>query len=242
MTGYLPALRRDGRHDPDRSGAYHKAKRHSSRVRLLKLAIPVGALGAGALVLAATFFKPFGDIPGLSLGTVTLSGTKIAMENPRLTGFRKDSRPYEVTAKAAFQDVRKPGLIELKDVNGKLATDAAGTVANLVSATALFDTAKELLELSEAIRITTTRGEEVLLRSASVDIKAGTVVSREPVKITTQNGTIEAEGVQVSDSGRTVSFQGRVRTQFSRAAIEPPDSAPKPDSPARVSQAENPPR
>ena len=205
MTGYLPALRRDGRNDPYRSGAYAKAKRHSSRVRLLKLAIPIGALAAGGLVLAATVFKPFGDLPGLSLGTVSLSGTKIAMENPRLTGFRKDNRPYEVTAKAAFQDVRRPGLIELKDVNGKLATDAAGTVANLVSSTALFDTAKELLELSEAIRITTSRGEEVLLRSASVDIKAGTVVSGEPVKITTQNGTIEA----ASEPGKGTTFRIR---------------------------------
>jgi len=241
VTGYLPALRRDGRNGPGRGGAFAKAQRHSLRVRLLKFVIPAGALVAGALLVAATMFKPFGDIAGLSLGTVSLSGTKIAMENPRLTGFRKDNRPYEVTAKAAFQDVRKPGLIELKDVNARLATDAAGTSATLVSASALFDTTKELLDLAQDIRITTSRGEEVLLRSASVDIKGGTVVSREPVKITTQNGTIEAEGVQVSDSGRTISFQGRVRTQFSRAAIEPEADAKTGDSP-RMSQADRPPR
>nr|WP_246736329.1 LPS export ABC transporter periplasmic protein LptC [Enterovirga sp. DB1703] len=162
------------------------------------------------------------------------------MENPRLTGFRKDNRPYEVTAKAAFQDVRKPGLVELRDVSAKLATDAAGTFANLVSASALFDTAKEIIDLSQDIRITTTRGEEVLLRSASVDIKGGTVVSREPVRITTQNGTIEAEGVEVSDGGRTISFQGRVRTQFSRAAIEPAE--PTSGEVGRMSQAAEPAR
>ncbi|MGA0597024.1 LPS export ABC transporter periplasmic protein LptC [Enterovirga sp. CN4-39] len=234
MTGHLPGLGRDGRHGPDRAAAYAKAKRHSLRVRLLKFAIPAGALAAGGLVVAATMFKPFGDIPGLSLGSVTLSGTKIAMENPRLTGFRQDNRPYEVTAKAAFQDVRKPGLIELKDVNAKLVTDAVGTRASLVSASALFDTAKEHLDLAEPIRITTTRGEEVLLRSASVDIKGGTVLSREAVKISTQNGTIEAEGVEVSDGGRTFFFQGRVRTQFSRATIEPAEPA----GDARMSQVE----
>ena len=69
----------------------------------------------------------------------------------------------------------------------------------------------------------------------------GTVVSREPVKISTENGTIEAEGVQVSDSGRTLSFQGRVRTQFSRAAIEP-GGAPRNDGPARMTQADAPQR
>ncbi len=81
----------------------------------------------------------------------------------------------------------------------------------------------------------------MLLRSASVDIKAGTVVSREPVKITTQNGTIEAEGVQVSESGRTVSFQGRVRTQFSRAAIEPSEPVANTGNVPRISQADPPP-
>lgn len=241
MTGILPAPARDGRHGPDRSRAYATARRHSVRVRVLKFALPAGALLAGGLVVAATFLKPFGDIAGLSLGTVSLSGTKIAMENPRLTGFRKDSRPYEVTAKAAFQDVRKPGLIELKDVRARLATDAAGNQADLVSASALFDTAKELIDLSQEVRITTSRGEEIVLRSASVDIKGGGVVSREPVRITTQNGTIEAEGVQVADNGRTVSFQGRVRTRFSRAAIEPAEPA-QTASPARVSQAERPSR
>ena len=240
MTGYLPALRRDGRGGPDRAGAYAKAQRHSSRVRFLKIGIPIGALVAGGLVTAATIYKPFGDMPGVSLGSVSLSGTKLAMENPRLTGFRKDSRPYEVTAKAAFQDVRKPGLIELKDVNAKLATDAAGAFAHLVSASALFDTAKELIELTQDIRITTSRGEEVLLRSASVDVKGGTVVSRQPVKITTQNGTIEAEGMHVSANGRTLAFEGRVRTQFSRAAIEPA-GAEGADAP-RISQADSPSR
>ncbi|NNM73971.1 LPS export ABC transporter periplasmic protein LptC [Enterovirga aerilata] len=240
MTGYLPALRRDGRRGPDRAGAYAKARRHSGRVRLLKIAIPAGALVAGGLVLAAPLFRPLGDMAGLSMGGVSMSGTKIAMENPRLTGFRKDNRPYEVTAKAAFQDVRKPGLVELRDVSAKLATDAAGTFANLVSASALFDTAKEIIDLSQDIRITTTRGEEVLLRSASVDIKGGTVVSREPVRITTQNGTIEAEGVEVSDGGRTISFQGRVRTQFSRAAIEPAE--PTSGEVGRMSQAAEPAR
>ena len=241
MTGYLPALGREGRHGPDRAGAYAKAKRHSSRVRALKIAIPAGAFIAAALVFAASVYKPFGDIPGLTIGGISISGSKIAMENPRLTGFRQDSRPYEVNAKAAFQDVRKPGVVELKDVNARLTTDGAGTVATLVSAAAVFDTSKEFLDLTQEIRITTNRGEEILLRSASVDMKAGTAVSREPVKVTTQNGTIEADAVQVTEGGRTLSFQGRVRTQFSRAAIEPADEAANKAAP-RVSQAGSSPR
>jgi lipopolysaccharide export system protein LptC len=238
VSAYLPGLARDGVLTPDRARAYAQARRHSWRVRTLKLAIPVGALVASALVVAATLYKPFGDIAGLSLGSLSFSGTKIAMENPKLTGFRKDSRPYEVTAKAAFQDVRKPALIELKDMNAKVTADAAGTVVNLVASAGLFDTSKEFLELTQDIRITTSKGDEVTLRSASIDMKSGTVVSREPVRITTPTGTIEAEGVEVSDNGRTVSFQGRVRTQFSRAAIEPATPEPVAGARPQLLQAE----
>ena len=211
--------------DAGRGRAFAAARRHSGRVRLLKLAIPIGSAVAVVLIAAATYFNPLGRFSGLTLGPLSVSGTKIAMENPRLTGFRKDARPYEVTAKAAYQDIRRPGTIELADMKGRLVLDDVGSLADLVSAAGMFDTSKELLELSRDIRITTSKGDEVLLRSATVDLKAGTVVSKEPVRITTASGIVEAEGVQVSESGRTVSFTGRVRTQFKREAIEPAATA-----------------
>ena len=235
-----------------RDRAYAAARRHSGRVRMLKVGIPVGSALAAALVVTATWFNPFGRFPGLTLGPISVAGTRIAMENPRLTGFRKDSRPYEVTAKAAYQDVRRPGMIELSQMQGRLALDDRGASATLAAEAGLFDTAKEQLELSRNIRITTSAGEVIALRSASADFKAGTIVSREPLTITTASGVIEAEGVHVSENGRVVSFTGRVRTQFRRDLAEPavtsstePASTDTPAAagpPARMSQAEAAPR
>ena len=221
--------------------SYAKARRHSVLVRWLKFGIPAGAAAALAAVVLNAYVNPLSQIPGLTLGTVSLSGTKVAMENPRLTGFRKDARPYEVTAKAAFQDIRKPTLIELKDLKGRLNLDGSGATAELSSAGGLFDTTKELLEFGQEIRVTTSRGEDATLRSATVDFKAGTVVSRDPVRISTPNGVVEAEGLHVSDNGATLSFTGRVRTQFTRVPVLPAD-VPEPragsrsESGARMSQ------
>jgi lipopolysaccharide export system protein LptC len=225
-----------------RSRAYSAARRHSGRVRALKVAIPVGAVLGAALVVGATMFNPFAKQTGLTLGPVSFSGSKIAMEGPRLTGFRKDAKPYEVTATAAFQDIRKPSVIELKDMRAKVAIDDTGSTARLISTLGVFDTTKEQLELSGEIRIATDKGDEVALRSASVDFKAGTVVSREPLRITTANGTIEAEGLQVSDNGSILSFTGRVRTQFDRSlatgapAATPPGQAAA-STPSRFTEA-----
>ncbi|MBV9078881.1 MAG: LPS export ABC transporter periplasmic protein LptC, partial [Methylobacteriaceae bacterium] len=238
LPASIPAARPAPRRtEPLRARAFAAAARHSRRVRLLKLAIPLGSAGAAALILAATMLNPFGNVPGLSLGSLSLNGSKIAMEGPKLTGFRKDAKPYEVTATAAFQDVRKPNVIELKDMKAKLGMDEAGGLARLASRHGVFDTTKEHLELKDDIRITTDRGDEVLLRSASVDFKAGTVVSREPLTITTAQGSIEAEGVHVSDNGRTLAFTGRVRTQFDgRLATSPAPAAKTGASPSPVAK------
>ena len=97
------------------------------------------------------------------------------MESPRLSGFRKGTRGYEVTADAALQDVRKPSLIELERMHGHIATDEQGGVARLSAASGLFDTARESLDLKTDIRISTDKGEEARLQSAAVTFKTGSV-------------------------------------------------------------------
>ena len=227
-----------------RARAYAQARRHSARVQVFRRAIPIGATLAIGVVLTIAIFDPFGRVGGLSLGPVSLSGTKITMENPRLTGYRSDLRPYEVTATAATQDVRKPTVIELKDMRARMATDDNGGTARLESATGVFDTQKEHLELKQDIRVTTDAGQEARLRSASVDFKAGTVVSREPVTVKLTNGVVEAEQLEISDSGKVIAFVGRVRTVLDLSGGDRPGagasapSAQRGAAPTRTSQAE----
>jgi len=228
----------DAPRDPRRR-AYAQAQRHSARVRLFRRAIPFGAALAIGLVLAIALFDPFGRMGGLSLGPVSLSGTKITMENPRLTGYRHDSRPYEVTAIAATQDVRKPSVIELEQMRGRLALDDNGKMAHLESATGVFDTQKEQLELRRDIRVTTDDGHEARLTSASIDFKAGTVISREPVTVKLTNGLVEADQLEIGDSGKVITFVGRVRTLLEPGGQSNGGKAPsQPSAPARTSQAE----
>lgn len=214
-----------------RARAYVRAQRHSSRVRWLRRAIPLGSAVAVGLVGFVTLFDPFGrlNIAGLSIGGLNLSGTKITMEQPRLTGFQKDTRPYEVTAAQATQDVRRPTIVELVTLRGRLTIDASGAQARLEAARGVFDTQKEQMELQENVLVVTDSGYRAQLRSASVDFKAGTVMSREPVQVELPGGRIEADSLEVADSGRQVVFQGRVRSTFTppddRAALRTSEAA-----------------
>jgi lipopolysaccharide export system protein LptC len=205
-----------------RSRAFARARHHSRWVRFLKRAIPVGAVVGVAAVVAATWLNPFRHVEGLTLGPVSVSGTHVTMESPRLTGFRNDSRPYEVTATSARQDVRKPNLVELSDLRARIVTDDQGSAARLEAVTGILDTQKEQLQLRRDVRVTTNGGQDVRLSSAFVDFKAGTVVSDEPVTVSLGNGIIQATGLEVRDNGKVLHFRGRVTTVFDG----PADSLP----------------
>ncbi len=205
-----------------RSRAFSKARRHSRWVRFAKIAIPLGALVGMAGVGVLAYYNPFQQIENLSFDSIGVSGTNVTMESPKLTGFKNDNRPYEVTASAATQDVRKPDLVQLKDLKARIVTDERGSVARLQADSGVLDTKREQMRLRQNIVVTTDAGHEVKLRTAFVRFKAGSVVSKDPVTVSFGNGTIEAEGLDVTDNGKIMSFKGRVRT-----VIQPsPDSTP----------------
>ncbi|MDB5646925.1 lipopolysaccharide-assembly, LptC-related protein [Methylobacterium sp.] len=203
----------DGRVDARRTRAHARARSHSAHVRTLRRVIPLAAGTAVAALLAITVFNPFGvSLPDVSMGPVSLSGTRVKMESPRLSGFRKGDRGYEVTATAAFQDVRKPSVIELQAMKGHLNTDDKGGLIHLEAAAGVFDSSRESMTLERDIRLWTDKDEEVRLKSAAVDFKAGSVKSNETVTVTVPSGTIVADTLDVVDSGHVISFVGNVHT------------------------------
>jgi lipopolysaccharide export system protein LptC len=205
----------------DVAARYAVAQRHSRRVRLLRFGIPVGsALAVTALVLVA-IFDPFRSIPaGVSIEAFRLSGSKITMELPRLTGFRQDMRPYEVTADSAVQDVRNPAVIELSVMRAKIGMEERRT-ALLEAVRGVYDSQKETLDLREDVRVI-AEGYDVHMKSARVDMKAGTVLTDDPVRVLMSGGSIEADAMHIMDNGKKIVFIGRVTTHLSSAPDEKP--------------------
>ena len=198
-----------------RRRAHGRARRHSAQVRTLRRVIPAAA-GLAVLGLAGfVLWGPLsGALPAVEFGPISVSGTKVTMESPRLSGFRKGERGYEVTASAAQQDVRKPSIIELQAMKGHVATDDKGGRAYLQAEGGVFDSSRESLHLENDIRLWTDKGEEIRLSVATVDFKAGSVHSAKPVTVTVPAGSITADSLDVIENGRVVSFVGRVQAVF----------------------------
>ena len=100
------------------------AARHSRMVRILRIAVPAAViLAMAAIVGISSIFNPFRMLlPKLPLdvGNLVVSGTKITMELPHMSGYTPDQRPYEIWAKTATQDLTDPDHVELKTLRAKV--------------------------------------------------------------------------------------------------------------------------
>jgi lipopolysaccharide export system protein LptC len=195
----------------DQTRAFALAARHSRRVRFLRRSIPVAiALILGATVLVSWIdpLKVLVKFP-LDAGSLVIKGTKITMEAPKLSGYTREQRWYEVTAKGATQDVTKPDLIELSEIRAKIDSQDKSTF-HLSSKDGLFNRKTSILNLNNNIVLTSTSGYEMHLDEAVVDTANGGVVSDKHVFAFTKDSRINADRFEVENSGEVVRFIGNV--------------------------------
>jgi lipopolysaccharide export system protein LptC len=202
-------------------------------VRFLRIAIPAIILVIAAVILAATFFNPFKLITTFPIdpGKVSLSGTKITMELPRVNGFTTDQRPYELTAHAAVQDLTKLDILELKEIRAKVEL-RDGQHVDITSINGVYDTKAEVLRLNDHIVITSSSGYEGRLSEATVHTSSGDIVSESPVDVKLPNGTLNANRLEVKENGAFIKFGGGVEMNLKPEQFRPADqSEPQPESP-----------
>ncbi len=216
---------------PDREQAFAKAKRRSTRVRRLRVAILFFGLSGVAAMVVGAFFNPFGTKLGsLSFGALSVEGTKIVMDRPKLAGFRSDGQPYVLTAERALQDIKQPTVVQLRKVDGEIGM-AGGEATHVVADTGVYDSVAERMELSDNIRIKNGHFT-VLLRSGRFDFKSGVYGSDDHVEVQGGDGTtIFADRASALNHGQELTFEGHVRTNVVPQTNQEPASEVKRTNP-----------
>lgn len=195
-----------GKSSVDFDRAYRTAIRHSRHVRLLRLSVPVGIAALLLTVVVINYLPPIGGfrLPG-DLGKLVIHGTKITMESPRLTGFTLDSRAYEFSAAAAAQDITKPNLVELHQLQAKMEMQDKSTV-EMSATSGTYDAKSEMLTLDDNIHLVSSTGYEGRLSEAVIDVRKGNVVSDKPVWVKLLNGSLNAQRLDIGDNGAVIRF------------------------------------
>ena len=189
------------------------AARHSRIVRVLRVAVPAAVILSMAAIILVSVFNPFRmllpKLP-LDIGNLVVSGTKITMEAPHLSGYTAtDRRPYEVWAKTATQDVNDPDHLDLRTLRAKVLNEDQTTVT-LDAREGLMNTKDQLLDLHHDIFLQTSTGYEARLEQASVDMGKGTVSSDDHVDVKLTNGTLSSDRLRITGGGEVVRFEGNV--------------------------------
>jgi lipopolysaccharide export system protein LptC len=189
------------------------AARHSRLVRILRIAVPAAVLLSMATIVLVSVFNPFRMLlPKLpiDMGNLVVSGTKITMESPHMSGYTAtDRRPYEVWAKTATQDVTDPDHLDLKTLRAKVLNQDQTTVT-LDAREGMMNTKDQLLDLHHDIFLQTSSGYEARLDQAFVDMGKGTVSSDSHVDVKLTNGTLTSDRLRITGGGEVIRFEGNV--------------------------------
>ncbi|WP_108662502.1 LPS export ABC transporter periplasmic protein LptC [Acuticoccus kandeliae] len=184
-----------------------RARRHSRRVRRLRILLPtISVIIVAGLVVAAVLPKlvPLSMLAGLSL---TADG--LVMNAPRLSGHLGEGRRYEVVADRAVQSLLTPSRLSLEGlaVNFDLGDDQN---VNIHSDRAAYDTGTEVLDLSEGVSIVSSDGNRAKLDNATVLLGEGRVEGDGGIEINSPRGRIRAGRIDVIDSGNLIRLTGGV--------------------------------
>lgn len=208
QTGFaIPAA---GSLNRARVEAFGRAERHSRRVRRLKVVLPLSAIAMIAAFVGYTYLSTPGEVSvDVAVGS-SISDGKLVMSNPKLEGFTKDGKPYSMTARRAVQSFDQQGVIDLEGIDGTMTVEE-GNAARVVAEAGVYDRGNNTLDLNTEITVTTTSGIVATLQSAFLDIDKGTLLTTDPVEITSNGSMIVADSMSLLDNGKLIVFEKHVR-------------------------------
>jgi lipopolysaccharide export system protein LptC len=214
--------------DPE---AFRRASRHSGLVKRLRIILPVIA-ALGVVVFWASAKVIPGDMQSLvSVASIDPTSNSVVMDKPHISGFEGTRRAYEVKAESALQSLDDPKVVTFKTISGRFGLEDAGT-ATVNAASGTYDGNKNTLVLKEGIELSTTDGTTGRLTDAAIDLGTGSLTSSAPLQLSTPQGTIKANAVNVMENGKRIIFSNGVSVTY----LPPGDLVPKPANSGEAAQ------
>jgi lipopolysaccharide export system protein LptC len=195
---------------------HDRAEAASRRARLAPMLSLVAAGAGGALLLL--FIAQAGMFTFISPSQTPEAAKvekpeQINSDNSRLAGFDREKQPYELTAKKGYQDKDTPHLVHMEDVVGAFRKQS-GKSYQILSDTGLYDTELKQMDLSGRVKIIEPGRMTATMDKARVGVEEKSLVTDTPVQVVMSTGTINANGMKITDDGKTILFTNGVKARF----------------------------
>jgi lipopolysaccharide export system protein LptC len=142
---------------------------------------------------------------------------QITGRNARIAGFDKEQQPYEITAQAGYQDKENPDLAHLEMVVGNF-TKKTGNPVKMIAQKATYNSKSKQMDMQGKVQIIKSGSFTAVMDTAHVDMQTKDLVSNVPVDVDMSGGTIRANGMKITNDGKTIVFLNGVKARFQEAA------------------------
>ena len=193
-----------------REAAFRAARRHTVLVRILRVALPVGAL----LLLSAFFLSAKLTLPegfDYSIAKTTIGRNGITMEKPSVTGTDGANRRYVLSADRAVQKITEPEKVHLDNIRAQITIPERGTV-EVTAASGDYDNGAGTLRLSGGVTARSPDGYIVQLGDADFDFSGRLMTTENRVEIVIQDSSTTGDRMRASHGGKVLILEGNVRT------------------------------
>jgi lipopolysaccharide export system protein LptC len=194
-----------------RQNAFPEALRHTTRVARLRRWILWGAGGVIGVVALGLLISSLRFLPVVSVARVALKGSRIVIESPKLVGYRKDGRPYEVRGAVGMQDLTKPDIFELERLEVRVENTHDSSIV-LTAEKGVYNRKADHADMSGGVNIRNEKNFDMRLESAVMDFKASVMTSNKPVLLKIEGGEVVAQSVEFSQNERRATFGGGVHS------------------------------
>jgi len=189
-------------------------QRHSQFVGILRWVLPVFCLAIIGIFLFSSGILQDIFIPKPKEVQPVIAENSVEMVQPRMSGLDKKDRAYEISAETAKQDIDDPTKVTLENITGTLALNESEGKISLKAKSGFLDTESNFLQLRQDIIISSKKGYTAYLTSVDAKLKEKYITSKDPVLIEWKDGSIRANGLEISENGTVIKFLNRVKVHL----------------------------
>lgn len=142
-----------------------------------------------------------------------VSHDQVTVSESTITGLDSQQRPYSISARNAVQDKDKPNFIALDDVSGATNRNN-GEAITFESRKGLYDSDVKTLDLDTDVVVKSAGRFTARMDKAHVIVGEKRLTSNVPVSVELASGTINANGVEITNDGNNILFLNGVKAHF----------------------------
>ncbi len=197
--------------------AYIAARYHSARVRRLKVFLPVAALIISLIFIAVSVLRAY--LPeNISIEGARIEDGKVVMSRPAIAGRNSNGVNYSMVAEKALQDIKDPNMITLKNIKAAMPVNSS-VIAHIEALSADYNRGADTMKMTAPFTIVMDNGMRAQFQTADLDVKAGNLISNDPVAIQRGSASVVAQSLKMTDKGSVIEFDGQVRMHIDPSSI-----------------------